>query len=216
MTSAMARDGHDPPDARDERRGGSSERRGGSSERRGGSARRGASSGRHDRFRRLYEEHGEAVLRYARRRTTPEAAEDVLAETFVVVWRRLDRVPAEPRGWLFAVARRVLANQRRGDSRREALVAKLALAPEPVTVEPAGGSALASALATLAERDHEILALVHWDGLTPREAATALGCTPLAARTRLHRARRRLASALEELEDDRREPAVLSATAQAP
>jgi RNA polymerase sigma-70 factor, ECF subfamily len=176
-----------------------------------------ATDERHERFRRLYEQHGEAVLRYARRRATPETAEDVLAETFIVAWRRLDRVPPEPRGWLLAVARRVLANQRRGDSRREALVAKLALAPvRDAPVEPAGGSELAAALATLADRDHEILALVHWDGLTPREAATVLGCTPLAARTRLHRARRRLASALEELEDDRREPAVLSATTQAP
>jgi DNA-directed RNA polymerase specialized sigma24 family protein len=177
----------------------------------------GHSDGRHERFQRLYEEHGEAVLRYARRRTTPDAAEDALAETFVVAWRRLERVPAEPRGWLIAVARRVLANQRRGDTRRRALVAKLALVPVRCAPdEPPGGSALAAALATLTEGDREILALVHWDGLTPREAATALGCTPLAARTRLHRARRRLASALEELEDDRREPAVLSATAQAP
>jgi RNA polymerase sigma factor (sigma-70 family) len=174
---------------------------------------------RHERFRRLYEEHGDAVLRYARRRTSPETAEDVLAETFVVAWRRLDRVPAEPRGWLLAVARRVLANQRRGDSRREALVAKLARAPvryappDPATTDPA----LTAALATLAESDHEILALVHWDGLTPREAATVLGCTPLAARTRLHRARRRLAGALQAIEDEDTgcQPAVLSATTTA-
>jgi DNA-directed RNA polymerase specialized sigma24 family protein len=172
---------------------------------------------RHERFRRLYEEHGDSVLRYARRRTSPETAEDVLAETFVVAWRRLDRVPAEPRGWLIAVARRVLANQRRGDSRRAALIAKLA--PPPVRgapPEPAGGSPLTAALATLNERDHEILALVHWDGLTPAEAATVLGCTPVAVRTRLHRARRRLARALEEQEDDRREPAPLPVTSHAP
>jgi RNA polymerase sigma-70 factor, ECF subfamily len=174
---------------------------------------------RHERFRRLYDEHGDAVLRYARRRTTPDAAEDVLAETFVVAWRRLDRVPAEPRGWLLAVARRVLANERRGDSRREALVAKLARGQvRYAPPEPAATPALAAALATLTEGDHEILALVHWDGLTPREAATVLGCTPLAARTRLHRARRRLATALEALEqeEDRREPAVLPATTPAP
>jgi RNA polymerase sigma-70 factor, ECF subfamily len=171
---------------------------------------------RHERFQRLYEEHGEAVLRYARRRTSPEAAEDVLAETFVVAWRRLERVPADPRGWLLAVARRVLANQRRGDSRREALIAKLTLLPvRDAPPEPATGSPLAEALASLGARDHELLALVHWDGLTPREAATVLGCSPVATRTRLHRARRRLARALEELEDDRLEPAVLPATTHA-
>jgi RNA polymerase sigma factor (sigma-70 family) len=171
---------------------------------------------RHEQFHRLYADHADAVLRYARRRTSPEAAEDVLAETFVVAWRRLERVPAEPRGWLLAVARRVLANQRRGDSRREALIARLSLLPvrhDPP--EPAGGSALAAALAALAPGDHEILALIHWDGLTAREAATVLGCTQVAARTRLHRARRRLARALEELEDDRREPAVVPATTHA-
>src|SRR5918999_4742963 len=114
----------------------------------------GLSDERHERFQRLYEEHAEAVLRYARRRTTPEAAEDALAETFVVAWRRLDRVPAEPRAWLLAVARRVLANQRRGDSRREALVAKLALAPvrdAPAAEGPPIGSGLAATLATLPE-----------------------------------------------------------------
>src|SRR5918992_1385556 len=173
----------------------------------------GLSDERHERFQRLYEEHGEAVLRYARRRTTPEAAEDVLAETFVVAWRRLERVPAEPRGWLLAVARRVLANQRRGDTRREALIAKLALLPvRDAPPEPVTGAPLTEALTRLSARDHELLALVHWDGLTPREAATVLGCTPVAVRTRLHRARGRLARALEELEDDRLEPAVVPPT----
>jgi RNA polymerase sigma-70 factor, ECF subfamily len=176
----------------------------------------GHSDGRHERFQRLYEEHGEAVLRYARRRTTPEAAEDALADTFVVAWRRLERVPAEPRGWLIAVARRVLANQRRGDNRREALLARLALLPvRDLPPEPATGSPLTDALTRLSANDHELLALVHWDGLSPSEVATVLGCTPVAVRTRLHRARRRLARALEELEADRLEPAAMPATTHA-
>jgi RNA polymerase sigma-70 factor, ECF subfamily len=176
----------------------------------------GLSDERHERFQRLYEAHGEAVLRYARRRTTPEAAEDVLAETFVVAWRRLERVPAEPRGWLLAVARRVLANQRRGDSRRAALIARLALLPvRDAPPEPSAGSTIGEALTRLSARDHELLALVHWDGLSASEAATVLGCTPVAVRTRLHRARRRLARALEELEDDRLEQAVVPATTHA-
>lgn len=79
------------------------------------------------RFEALYAEYGDTVLRYALRRTTRASADDVVAETFLVAWRRLDRVPAEPRGWLLAVARRALANQRRGERRRDALATRLAL-----------------------------------------------------------------------------------------
>jgi DNA-directed RNA polymerase specialized sigma24 family protein len=140
---------------------------------------------RHERFQRLYEEHGEAVLRYARRRTSPEAAEDALAETFVVAWRRLERVPAEPRGWLLAVTRRVLANQRRGDSRREALIARLALLPVPdAPPEPATGSPLGEALARLSARAGLVagvaIAIAVATALLPgRDESSPLGAIPM-------------------------------------
>src|ERR1700712_3314159 len=86
------------------------------------------------RFRALFEQHGDAVLRYARRRTTSAIADDIVAETFLVAWRRLEHVPAEPRGWLLGVARRVLANQWRADRRRAELASRLAL-EVPAAVE---------------------------------------------------------------------------------
>jgi DNA-directed RNA polymerase specialized sigma24 family protein len=55
---------------------------------------------------------------------------------------------------------------------------------------------LRAALTSLSQRDQEVLRLVAWDGLTPAQLATALGCSPVAARARLHRARGRLARRL--------------------
>ncbi|HET9559031.1 MAG TPA: sigma-70 family RNA polymerase sigma factor, partial [Actinomycetota bacterium] len=78
-------------------------------------------------FRQLYDAHMAGVWRYARRRcATATDADDVVAETFAIAWRKLDRIPdAEPLPWLYAVARRVLANHRRGSGRRERLGALL-------------------------------------------------------------------------------------------
>lgn len=53
------------------------------------------------------------------------------------------------------------------------------------------------AFGRLSGDDREALALVAWDGLTPAKAARSLGCSPVAFRVRLHRARRRLARALQ-------------------
>jgi RNA polymerase sigma-70 factor (ECF subfamily) len=68
------------------------------------------------RFQEFYRAHEAAVLAYARRRA-PAIAEDVVAETFLVCWRRLDDVPANALPWLYAVARNVLANERRKQAR---------------------------------------------------------------------------------------------------
>jgi RNA polymerase sigma-70 factor, ECF subfamily len=152
---------------------------------------------RRDRFERLWRECAPAVAAYARRRAAPHAAEDAVAETFLVAWRRLERVPAEPLPWLYGVARRSLANQRRGQARRQALGARLEHELELPAVEEPRDLRLLDALATLRDRDRELLLLVAWEGLTPTEAAVALGSTPVACRVRLHRARRRLAAALD-------------------
>lgn len=151
---------------------------------------------RRDRFERIFADHYEAVLAYALRRASREVAEDVAAETFMVVWRRLEDVPREARPWLFGVARRVLSGQRRGERRRASLHARLATQPAPA---PAAATAagLLPALARLQERDRELLLLVAWDGLAPVEAAQALGLSRIAVRVRLHRVRRRLAAELE-------------------
>lgn len=137
------------------------------------------------------------VHAYALRRTDPEMAQEVTAETFLIAWRRRDKLPAEPLPWLYGIARRVLANQRRSASRRAALSARLDAQPasEPPSHERHG---VIEALARLGERDREVLLLIAWEGLSTQEAATALGCSNTAFAVRLHRARRRLARALVE------------------
>lgn len=65
-------------------------------------------------FEELFRAESARVLTYARLRVGADAAEDVVAETFAVAWRRWDQVPVdEPRAWLLAVARRVIANHHR-------------------------------------------------------------------------------------------------------
>ena len=81
---------------------------------------------REDRFEEMFREHYGAVRGYALRRIPGDLAQDAVAETFLVAWRRLDDFPADPLPWLFGVARRVLANQRRSADRSSALERRLA------------------------------------------------------------------------------------------
>jgi RNA polymerase sigma-70 factor (ECF subfamily) len=135
-------------------------------------------------------------MAYARRRTTPEEAQEVVAETFLVVWRRLDDVPKDPLPWLLQSARRVLANRRRGARRRASLVEKVQVQPPA----PSGGFAedvvgslgIETAMARLSEQDRELLMLVYWDDLSHSQASKVLGCSSATVAVRLHRARRRL------------------------
>ena len=160
---------------------------------------------REDRFEELFREHYRAVRGYALRRAPGDLAQDVVSETFLVAWRRLDDVPDEALPWLYGVARRVLANQRRSADRGSALERKLAgTATNAVASDPgerAGeGEVLRTALARLSERDREALMLVAWHELSGARAARAAGCTRAAFAVRLHRARGRLAAQLDLLE----------------
>jgi RNA polymerase sigma-70 factor, ECF subfamily len=157
-----------------------------------------------DRFDEIYRRHAAAVLAYARRRAPRELAEEVVADTFLVCWRRLDRVPEDALPWLYAVARRTMANQRRAAARTGPAAPEPAALPAPDVGDPA----LARAFAGLPDRDRELLALVAWEGLSLREAAVAVGCSAGACRVRFHRARRRLARRLEELEEAPSPPAL--------
>jgi RNA polymerase sigma factor (sigma-70 family) len=154
------------------------------------------------RFEALYASCHPAVVGYVLRRVAlPEDGADVIAETFLVAWRRLDEVPQgeEARLWLYGVARRMLANQRRGERRRTALAERLRA---ELAVAPAAGEhqsrlrEIAEALARLSDGEAELLRLEGWEGLDARQIATVLGISPNAARIRLHRARRRLAREL--------------------
>ena len=164
------------------------------------------------RFDALFTEHQRSVLAYAMRRTQTLAdAEDVAAETFTVAWRKFDTVPtAEPLPWLYAVARRVLANQRRGRGRRERLAALLRVEDVATPMragEDRDGPAF-EALTSLSPADQELLRLVAWEELGNQEIAQVLGITPNAVAIRLHRARARFADALarERPDDDLKYP----------
>jgi RNA polymerase sigma factor (sigma-70 family) len=157
---------------------------------------------RRERFEALFERCHPEVRAYVLRRAPQAIVEDVVSETFLVAWRALDSVPGEPLPWLYGVARRTLANHRRGHLRSAALSARLTrtLVPPPEQeglvseeVEPP----LRDALLALTVREREALLLVAWEGLTPAQAASALGCSSAAFRVRLHRARGHLAQLLE-------------------
>lgn len=149
----------------------------------------------------VYAAHRDAVWRYFKRRSAVDQ-EDLTTEVFLVAWRRRDELPAEPLPWLYGVARRVLANQRRAGDRRDALAERAAAHAAdaaPDLADAVGLRAdLARALGQLTERDRELVLLVAWEGLTVAEAAAALGCSRGAAAVRLHRARRRLHTALND------------------
>lgn len=151
------------------------------------------------KFRELFDRHFRDVLGYALRRVdSPEDAADVLADTMLVAWRRIREVPAAPdtRPWLYGVARRVLANHRRGQVRRERLGERLRHQLVDVTPDIAGevtsSTAIRTALAGLNEDDRELIELTAWEGLEPRDIAVVFGLPSRTVRTRLHRARARL------------------------
>lgn len=149
----------------------------------------------------LFEAHYDAVMRYVRRRTAqPADAEEIVAEAFVIAWRRIDDAPApeERLYWLYGIARRVLANHRRGLARRVRLHTKLR---EALSGPRHSSSALPEvlvAMEALNATDQEILRLTAWEGLPHVEIAAVLGITPNAAAIRLHRARGRLRRALDD------------------
>lgn len=154
----------------------------------------------------LWRAHAPAVLRYARRRVLPGDVDEVVAETFLVAWRRLSEVPDFPLPWLLGVARGVSANVRRTARRRDALTDRVAGLPDPVVppVEQASevSAPLQVALDGLGATDRELLTLLAWDGLSREEAARALGVSRGAVAVRLHRLRRRLKTQLDGWEDD--------------
>ncbi len=150
-----------------------------------------------ERFTEVFRAFHAQVTAYARRRMPAEAAEDVVAATFVAAWRHLDALPSDPLPWLYRAAALEIAAQNRKDRRRLRLEEQIGWtvgdaseadhAEQVVTAERWKG-----AFARLSDGDREILRLVAWEQLRPRQAAVVLGCSPVAFKVRLHRARRRL------------------------
>ena len=144
--------------------------------------------------------YADRVLAYLLHRTDPQTAQDLLQEVFVIAFRKAPELPQPPLGWLFGTSRRLLANRYRGRRRRDELIARLigdaSEEADPDTAELK--QAFAQTLATLSPADREVLTLTGWYDLTPAEAAEALGCSASAYAVRLHRARKRLATALDQ------------------
>lgn len=150
----------------------------------------------------------EPLQRYLGRRCSADDAADVFADTLSVVWRRLAEVPEGAElAWCYGVARRCLANHRRGDRRRGALAVRLSSSPiisvsDDTADQFAERDRVATALSTLGDLDAEIVRLWAWEGLDPREIAVVVDLTANAVSIRLHRAKKHLAERLEPSEID--------------
>jgi RNA polymerase sigma factor (sigma-70 family) len=153
-------------------------------------------------FRALFETNYSALVRYAcHRGLDRDEADDLIAGIFEVAWRRLDEIPRGDEAvlWLYGVAFNQLRNLRRSKRRHQRLVARLRFAtPEPGPSEPSEVSIeeLKAALDALAVDDREVILLVAAEGLSAAQVGEVLGCGANTARSRLHRARRRLARLL--------------------
>ncbi|MEV5892621.1 RNA polymerase sigma factor [Nonomuraea fuscirosea] len=155
------------------------------------------------RFTGMYDECRQRVWAYVVSRAGRQVADEVVSETFAIAWRRLDDVPDPALPWLLGVARNVLRDNVRAEVRRQAMAAELKAWTEgDVADQVTERMAVVRALAGLREDDREILVLVAWHGLSPKEAARVIGCSSAAYRVRLHRARKRLKRAIESVESE--------------
>jgi RNA polymerase sigma-70 factor (ECF subfamily) len=168
-----------------------------------------ARGARADTFHLVYHTHYGAIAAYVRRRVHTSEAEDVIAETFLVAWRRLEDIPAGEMAlaWLYGVARRVISDRQRSIRRRERLLARLLSFGQKVeeldeSASMVEHSAVQSALAQLRPADQELLRLAEWEELTTAELAGVLRCSKNAVAIRLHRAHRRFAHALASADAD--------------
>jgi len=154
------------------------------------------------RFEELFGAYGADIVDYCGWRAgCVSDAQDAVAEVFLTAWRRLDEVPRgdAARVWLYATARRVIANQRRSTRRGAALVERMAITTAPDPQGDPEASLVHEALRQLNAIDREVLLLSEWEGLSPAQIASVLHCPKVTARGRLHRARRRFRSTFEEL-----------------
>jgi RNA polymerase sigma-70 factor (ECF subfamily) len=158
---------------------------------------------RRDRFEEIAPSLIEPVRRFLARRTDPATADDVLAETLLVCWRRVGDLPEEPLPWVYGVARHCLQNADRAARRQQRLAARIATVDPPAEAAPPPGEPdddVAAALAALRPDDAELLRLWAWEQLTPAEIAVVLGITSNAASIRLHRAREKLKAQLRKVQ----------------
>jgi RNA polymerase sigma factor (sigma-70 family) len=153
------------------------------------------------RFTALYRAHHRRVRDFAQRRVGTDLAQEVVAETFLVAWRRLDDIPGVAIPWLYRVALYEIANLRRRQAKAVRLHDALRKGGAGAAREDEADDvtelsrAVAIAFANLKAPDQEILRLAAWEQLSSSEGAAVLRCSVPAYRMRLHRARLRLAVA---------------------
>ncbi|GIH16633.1 RNA polymerase sigma factor [Rugosimonospora africana] len=163
-----------------------------------------------DAFALLYDRHAAQLYRYAYPRVGREAAEDVVADTFLAAFRSIDRYDTtrpDARAWLFGIATNVLARHRRTERARYRALAKSS-GSEQVELEfaelvdshvsaVAASRTLAKSLARLAARDRDVLLLVAWAELTYEQVSQTLNIPVGTVRSRLNRARRKMREMLK-------------------
>lgn len=152
-------------------------------------------------FRAVFDAHHLAIRAYCIRRLPVADADDAVAEVFLTYWRKLDDAPAEPncRPWLYGVARNVVRNSRRSNSRFSRLKDRASRQPVPhvespeiVVVRGAEEERLYRVLDRLRPGEREILLLRAWEELSSAEIATVMGLTPKAVDNQLARVRKKL------------------------
>jgi len=165
-----------------------------------------------ERFAVLFRRHAAKIQRYVTRRIGPDAADDVVAEVFLIAFGRRDRYDldqADARPWLYGIATNLIGRHRRAEVRLYRALARAGIDPvaeaftDEVDARVSAGAdrgRLAAGLARLPASHRDALLLVAWGDLSYAEAATALGVPVGTVRSRLNRARRRLREALDEEE----------------
>ncbi|MDG4772999.1 sigma-70 family RNA polymerase sigma factor [Solwaraspora sp. WMMD792] len=154
-------------------------------------------------FTGVYAAHYRNIVAYGVRRTADmDVSVELAQEVFTVAWRRRADVPDRELPWLYGVARRLLANLWRVQRARPPTtpLAEMSQPDASSWSHPESRAEMVDlrrALLTLPEADQELLRLIGWERLSVAEAASALGCSRTAAAVRLHRARRRLKSAID-------------------
>ena len=165
-----------------------------------------------EQFAVLFHRHAPAILRYVRRRIGPHAADDVVAEAFLVAFRQRDRYDADYRDalpWLYGIASNLVGRHWRAEVRQLRLLARTGTDPvaesfaDRIDAVVSAGTAkarLAGALAGLPASQRHALLLVAWGDLTYDQVATATGVPLGTVQSRVSRARKRLRAALGDLD----------------
>ncbi|MFC9972199.1 RNA polymerase sigma factor [Spirillospora sp. NPDC127200] len=167
-----------------------------------------------ERFAALFDRYARQIHRYAARRLGTQAADDIVAETFLAAFRRrasYDQTRPLARPWLYGIASTLIARHRRDEERRYRALRRTGVdpLPEPMAETVVSRVAaeqderrMAGVLAKLPAGDRDVLLLVAWGGLSYDEVAEALSVPAGTVASRLSRARRKMKAALGGAQED--------------